>query len=159
MLIIPHMLAGAAIGTLVPNPYLAFPLGIASHYALDALPHWDTGQVRKRKADGGVPEQFERWEFPFAALDILFALALTWYFWQSHGQAPGVLAGGLGGLLPDALDNVPFWSPRLRKLPLFAKIASCHEWAHYPTLPRRELWLGIISPTIVVILALGWLLS
>ncbi len=41
MLVTNHVLAGAVIGTaLRRRPALAFGLGVASHLAMDALPHW-----------------------------------------------------------------------------------------------------------------------
>ena len=37
-----HALVGAAAASLFPeHPYLAFAAGFASHFAIDALPHWD----------------------------------------------------------------------------------------------------------------------
>ncbi len=35
-----HALTGAIIGLSLSNPYLAIPLAFASHFALDALPHF-----------------------------------------------------------------------------------------------------------------------
>lgn len=35
-----HALTGAAIATLVRQPYLAIPLAFVSHFACDALPHF-----------------------------------------------------------------------------------------------------------------------
>ena len=40
MLVTNHVLSGAVIGAAARNPWLAFPLGFASHLALDAVPHW-----------------------------------------------------------------------------------------------------------------------
>lgn len=40
MLTSPHAAAGAAIGALMPNPLIAIPVAIASHYILDMVPHW-----------------------------------------------------------------------------------------------------------------------
>lgn len=40
MLITNHVLSGAFIGAATDNPAVALPLGVASHFALDALPHW-----------------------------------------------------------------------------------------------------------------------
>jgi len=41
MFVCNHALAGAAIGLVLPaNPAAALALGVASHLALDAVPHW-----------------------------------------------------------------------------------------------------------------------
>jgi hypothetical protein len=36
-----HALTGAAIGLAVANPWVAIPLAFLSHFALDAIPHYD----------------------------------------------------------------------------------------------------------------------
>jgi hypothetical protein len=40
MFVTNHVLAGAALGALVRRPLLAVPVGVASHLAMDRLPHW-----------------------------------------------------------------------------------------------------------------------
>ena len=40
VLITNHVVAGAVIGALVPRPSVAFGLGVVSHAAMDAWPHW-----------------------------------------------------------------------------------------------------------------------
>lgn len=41
-----HALTGAIIGLSLSNPYLAIPLTFASHFALDALPHWSSSDTK-----------------------------------------------------------------------------------------------------------------
>ena len=40
MLLINHVLSGAVIGALARRPVPAFAAGVASHFVLDAVPHW-----------------------------------------------------------------------------------------------------------------------
>jgi hypothetical protein len=40
MLVTNHVLSGAVIGAAVRRPLPALAIGVASHFALDALPHW-----------------------------------------------------------------------------------------------------------------------
>ena len=40
MLVTNHVLSGAIIGAVTRRPSVAFALGVASHFALDATPHW-----------------------------------------------------------------------------------------------------------------------
>ena len=43
-----HVLSGALIGALARRPAPAFAAGVASHFVLDALPHWgDWGSIRR----------------------------------------------------------------------------------------------------------------
>jgi len=41
MLYTPHFLVGAAILKYIPNPVVGLPLALASHIALDLIPHND----------------------------------------------------------------------------------------------------------------------
>lgn len=40
MLVTNHVLSGAFLGLLAPGPLTAFATGVASHFALDRVPHW-----------------------------------------------------------------------------------------------------------------------
>ncbi len=40
MLVTNHVISGAAIGYALPSVPVAFAVGVVSHLALDALPHW-----------------------------------------------------------------------------------------------------------------------
>ena len=40
MLITNHVLSGALLGAFAPGPLSAFVGGVASHFALDTVPHW-----------------------------------------------------------------------------------------------------------------------
>ncbi len=46
-----HAIIGTVIAAKFGNPYLAAPLCLASHFALDLIPHWDTafGIDKERK--------------------------------------------------------------------------------------------------------------
>ena len=49
MLLTNHVLSGALIGAVVRRPVPAFVLGVASHFALDAVPHWGDWRGDTRK--------------------------------------------------------------------------------------------------------------
>ena len=90
MLVTNHVLSGAVIGAAARNPWLAFPLGFASHLALDAIPHWgkfDSHEhfMRVAVADGLTG---------LAAMGVATAAA-------SPGERVAVLAGMAGAALPD----------------------------------------------------------
>ncbi len=46
MLITNHVLSGALVGRLARGPVSAFGLGLASHFVLDAIPHWGGRDIR-----------------------------------------------------------------------------------------------------------------
>ena len=89
MLVTNHVLCGALIGVVVRRPLPAFGLGVASHFALDAIPHWgnwrDSRQfLQVATADG------------LTGLAVMAALAAG-----SPGRRAAVTAGMAGAALPD----------------------------------------------------------
>ena len=89
MLFTSHLLAGAAIGGVLPNPVAAGVVGFGSHVAMDVVPHW--GDRR--------PERF----LAVARVDGLTALALagTALAVAPPPRRPAVLAGMVGAGLLD----------------------------------------------------------
>jgi hypothetical protein len=90
MLVTNHVLSGAVIGAAVRRPVPAFALGVASHFALDAAPHWG-------KFGGG------RRYLRVAVTDGLAGLAVmgTMTAMVPRGSRVAVLAGMAGAALPD----------------------------------------------------------
>jgi hypothetical protein len=116
MIFTPHAVAGAAIGILIPNPWLAVPVAIASHYALDSLLHWQ---------ETLAPYEPTRRTYARIALDIPAGIALVALF--SHwnpGQALTIWLGAGAALLPDIDSFLVFW-PGLRR---FGPVQAHWDW-------------------------------
>jgi hypothetical protein len=103
VLITNHVAQGAVIGSMASGPVGAFALGVASHFAADALPHWGVVEY----------DDFLR----VAYVDGLVGLAtMAWLTRATSTQRRvTVLAGMLGACLPDAdkpsklfFDRSPF---------------------------------------------------
>ncbi len=90
MLITNHVVGGAVIGALVPRPAVAFGLGVASHAAMDAWPHW------------GHPDY--SMFIKVAVVDGLVGLTTMATLARAAGpnRRAAVVAGMLGACLPDA---------------------------------------------------------
>jgi hypothetical protein len=56
MLLTNHILSGALIGAVVRRPVPAFLAGVASHFALDAIPHWGNWRDRRQFLQVAVPD-------------------------------------------------------------------------------------------------------
>ena len=56
MLVTNHVLSGAFIGRAAPGPVSAFTAGVASHFALDAVPHWGDGRPIREVMHIAVPD-------------------------------------------------------------------------------------------------------
>jgi len=90
MLVTNHVLSGALIGAAVRRPLPAFLLGVASHFVLDAVPHWgdwrDSRQfIQVAMADGLTG---------LAAMAVLAAVS-------PPSRRAAVAAGMTGAALPD----------------------------------------------------------
>src|SRR5665213_1991468 len=64
MTITPHILAGAAVASLLPTgstpmKLLGFGLGFASHYVLDAMPHWE--RLYGAHYNDELPKSYSSW--------------------------------------------------------------------------------------------------
>jgi hypothetical protein len=90
MLVTNHVLSGAALGAAVRSPWLAFPLGVASHFALDATPHWGGWESHEKFMRIAVADGL-------AGLTAMGAATAA----ARPGQRASVLAGMVGAALPD----------------------------------------------------------
>lgn len=90
MLITNHVLSGAAIGAVARGPAQAFALGVASHFALDAIPHWGDWRDRKQFMRVAVPDGL-------AGLAVMGTMTAA----APAGRRLTMLAGMAGAALPD----------------------------------------------------------
>ena len=90
MLVTNHVLSGAVIGVAARSPWLAFPLGFASHFALDSVPHWGRWDSHERFMQVAVADGLTG----LAAMGVATLAA-------APGQRAAVLAGMAGAALPD----------------------------------------------------------
>lgn len=131
MILSTHAVVGAAIASFLPShPAAAFALGFASHYALDAIPHWDypiTSASMDPKICGPMrlDRAFFRDAITIGADGLLGALAAFLLFASPQTQW-AVLLGAFGAMLPDALQ---FLHARFPHEPL-KTLQRLHRWAH-----------------------------
>jgi hypothetical protein len=98
-----HVLSGALVGALVRRPLPAFAVGVASHFALDAVPHWGKWGSRRRFLRVAVADGL----ISLTAMAALAALSPV-------ERRPAVVAGMAGAVLPDIEKSTMLflgWSP------------------------------------------------
>jgi len=98
-----HVLSGALIGALARRPLPAFALGVASHFALDVVPHWGKWDSQRQFLRVAVPDGL----ISLAAMGAIAAASPS-------DRRLAVLAGMTGAALPDIdkPSNLWFgWSP------------------------------------------------
>jgi hypothetical protein len=93
-----HVLSGALIGALVRRPLPAFALGVASHFALDAVPHWGKWPSRRRFLRVAVPDGL----VSLAAMGAFAALSPA-------DRRAAVVAGMSGAAVPDIDKPMTLW--------------------------------------------------
>jgi hypothetical protein len=102
MLVTNHVLSGAVIGAVARRrPVSAFLLGVASHFALDAVPHWGKWDYRFRFLQVAVPDGLTG----LAVMGAMTALA-------PPDARLGVLSGMAGAALPDLDKPSILWFGR-----------------------------------------------
>src|SRR5271163_3474884 len=154
MILSTHAIVGGAIASFMPgHPVLAFVVGAASHFAIDAIPHVDYPLYSitvKRSAPSALTLNWLLVQYlGLITLDACVGLAIVIWLYASPGATTAVLAGALGAMLPDPLQLVSKLYPRepLRSLQRF------HVWIHTK---RRLSWpLGVSSQLSFVALVVG----
>lgn len=150
MLAINHALTGASIGLSVSNPLVAAPLAFASHFALDAFPHYDPpGSDTQRLRSTRFQKQL--------IIDALLCMTLILVLALSRPK--DWLAAGLCAFVATSPDL--FWIPKFLRARkgridtsrnVFLRFHSFIQWHTSPSLwPMEAIW-GII-----ITFALFWL--
>ena len=162
MILATHALGGTAAALLFrSNPVLAFFAAFFSHFALDAIPHWDypvrslersfqTGQPI-RKLDSVLMGDMVRTGF-----DLLVGAVLSFLFAAPDGTSAIITVGLgiIGGVLPDFLQLIYY----ILKAGPILQLQKFHIWIH--ARDRRLKKLPVIGVTIQVAIAaiLGWII-
>ena len=134
MILSTHAVVGAAVATLLPrDPVLVFAAGVASHFVIDAIPHWDyplrglkvgrsqTGRIKLNRA------LFR--DVSLIGLDACVGLALAILLFGQSAPLWVIGLAAFAAMLPDPLQVVHRLYPHepLRTLQRF------HEWMHTDT--------------------------
>jgi hypothetical protein len=91
-----HALVSGAIVAAIPDPLVSLPLVFASHFIMDAVPHWDFGtNWRDRsKSETGL----------IAILDTIVGFTVTYFVFGGKVELPLLMLAMTLGNLPDWLE-------------------------------------------------------
>lgn len=152
MIEFPHAIVGAAIATKIGNPALALPLALASHFALDLVPHWNPHLNKEIKEHGYITKK-TKW---IIGIDVVASLAAGLYIASlalpdTH-KAVIVVLGAFFGVLPDVAE-APFffWGSKNKFLKNLVSFQSKLQF-NIPIIP------GLISQALVTAATLWWVL-
>jgi hypothetical protein len=140
-----HAITGAVIAGLIRNPAIAIPVAFATHFAMDALPHFglDEEDVFKRNKD-------KIFRLILAGDVCLAALALiaTPIFLRDTLSAWIVVACMFACMSPDLIWGWHFYHEiKSRKIRVKKWFSKFHLWVQWSQLPKGAFveiaWLGL----------------
>ena len=91
-----HALVAGAIAAAIPDPLVSLPLAFASHFIMDAVPHWDFGtdwRARSKSETGTI-----------AVLDTIVGFTVAYFVFGGKVALPTLLLAVSLGNLPDWLE-------------------------------------------------------
>ena len=144
MILSTHAIVGGAIASLFPShPVLVALAGFASHFAIDAIPHWDyplrSISVGRKVDNRGLKiNVLLVRDLSLIGADACFGLAIALLFAMA-GTVWVIALGAVAGMLPDPMQFVHSLYPRgpLKSLQRF------HGWMHSK---RKLAWrIGVAS--------------
>jgi hypothetical protein len=149
-----HAIVGGAIASLFPsNPILAAAAGFASHFAIDAIPHWDY-PLRSISVGRGADNRRLRLnravmiDLTCIGVDACAGLALAVWLFATPSSAWIIALGGIAAMAPDPLQFVHSIHPRE---PLVT-LQRFHGWIHSK---RKLAWRLGVSSQIALALAVS----
>jgi hypothetical protein len=152
MILSTHAIVGGAIASLFPShPALAVLAGFASHFAIDAIPHWDYPLQSISVGNGADNRRLKIGaaligDLALIGLDACAGLALSLFLFATPATALIIALGAIAGMLPDALQFVysVYQREPLKSLQRF------HSWIHSK---RKLQWrLGVSSQAAFAVL-------
>ncbi len=112
-----HVITGALIGAVVSSPIVAVPLAIASHFMLDALPHYGDRMVAKHSRGFHI----------FIIVDTVVTVGfLLFVLLTKPDHWPWMLVGGLMAMSPDLM-----WLPNYLRDVQNKAIKSYNKLMHW----------------------------
>ncbi len=141
MLVTNHVLSGALLGRAAPGPVSAFTAGVASHFVLDAVPHWGDGRSIHEVMHIAVPDGL---------------LGLTAMAAVTAATPPAdrlrVLAGMAGAAFPDLdkpADRFLGFSPFPQRWDAFHQAVQRESAGRMP----QEILVGLAQATVLATLS------
>jgi hypothetical protein len=159
MVLTTHAVTGAALASLTPNqPLLGFAVGFASHFVLDAIPHWDYYLASQKKDENNrlndeIPLTLNRnflKDIFKIGLDGFTGLLFAYFFFVFYLNFSAfiVFCGIAGAILPDILQFVQI---KYRHEP-FNSLRQFHIWIQsWKSLNDKPVW-GVLSQIALICL-------
>lgn len=153
MLETPHVVVGAAIATKVANPLLSIPLAFASHFVLEAIPHWNPHINTEMKNHGKVSVNSKK----VIALDVGLSLISGFYIASlspTTTQAFVVLLACFAAVIPDLIEApYYFWKSKSKFI--------TKKWIPFKKSLQVDTGIipGLITQVLVIVTCFYWIFN
>jgi hypothetical protein len=160
MILTTHAIVGASIASFMPShPIAVAALAFASHFALDAIPHWDypLRSALNLRRDATPAQSASVYDNPLVrdlgkvGLDALTGCILAVALFATAQNVWVILLGAAAAMLPDPLQVAHKLFPRE---PL-ATLQRFHAWIHTNRRMENQAILGILTQTAFAVLVIG----
>ena len=141
MLSTAHLMIGGALGALLKRTPTSLAAGVISHHLADCVIHTDTGTFRTGEADA---PRYSGAETAAAVLDLAVGFTLLYFVARRRPDWKPILAGAIGGITPDLVDNAPGVAPRFRVTRFGRRYHAMHCRLHRTAAPHEWL-LGSVT--------------
>jgi hypothetical protein len=132
MMVLTHVVVGAAIGEEANNPLLAFILGVISHLLIDKIPHF-------------WPKNRKKWDSYFKWIDITLSIIAMIIFWIIGYHSLSFWAGIAGSVSIDVIAKIaPYIN--YKKFAVWQEKRQPHMWGK-PIYLLNDVAIIIISLT------------
>lgn len=153
MLETPHVLVATAIASKIPNPLLAIPLALMSHFILEKVPHWNPHLNSETEKYGQPTKQ----STIITAIDSTLALMTGSYFafrvLPDVNHALTILAACFFSVLPDVVEAPYFFLNYREKIIKRWILWQKSIQADWPVLP------GLLTQLVIALAAIYFTLS
>lgn len=139
MLLTTHVFMGVLIGMTVEIPWLALPLALLSHFALDLLPHWDFFSFQDK-----ITPQIMRKIYADVLLGLIVGSYFAYTVLPNTTKAVTVLACSFLSIFPDLIEApYVFWR---KKWPLCTRTIALQHKLHW----KKKLPEGLIIQLVLI---------
>lgn len=154
-----HGIVGAGVAVaLQSHPVLAIAAAFASHFLVDAIPHYDY-PIRSASINPkiGAPMRFDRallLDFFSIGTDFALGMVLGTFLFGSSDLWSLAAIGAFMGIFPDPLQ---FVYGHFRHEPLVS-LQKFHQWIHTSHHLREHVVLGVVSQ-LAFLFAFVWIVQ
>ena len=153
MLETPHVIVGAAIASNIPNPYIALPLALASHFVLERVPHWNPHLNTEFEKNGKVTRQSTAIVIADVILAISFGTFIASLKLPDINHFLTIMFACLFSVLPDVVEGPYFF--------LGLKSEAIKRWIKFQKsiqVDTKPFW-GLFTQVATILAAFFWILN